>query len=923
MSKAFMRMCVMLGTLILVSCSATSGDIAGTDWSRSVADQPGVTADGTTSVAGYIQTSGELEYDEDIIEVWYSADFAMPEGLAGYTLTGPDSAAAQPNSILRQNSEYEDLTDALAARYGLAVRRQLYWGQVNFATFDLPAGTDGDALLTELSNAWPGVVDYVSFAGLAKPAWIPTDPDYSDNNSYGGVLWGLKNVNVAPAWDYTRGSRSVRVAVVDSGVRLTHEELDGQVLTPEELASEIPDGWSLDIANGDNTVEDLSGHGTMCAGAIGAAANGNTIIGVAPNVTMLPVKINNTGSFPWTDGYAGITLAHLLGADVISCSWGHAGGFNPQEKTIIQQVTDGGSLVVAAAGNEDTTAAHYPSDFEDVVCVGANDPDDVRCDFSNYGSAVDIAAPGQWMKRALHTGDSDYDDVGGGTSYACPMVAGAVALLASADPSLSFDEIRNILETTGDPVSGFQDGVLRMNIGNAMAETTAVQLSLPRPDQLVHHGTITITPEVAGDVERVECYFNGVIATTLYEEPWDFEIDTTGVNFGLTTVEFRAAQGSETASESLQIMVDNSNGVYPLTEGFENATRDFIPVDYSEYSVGLLDEIRTYGELGSYWTADDLRGAGSGAWADTLADVYEGVVCQQFGNVTNGYDSWEADVLVSRLVDLTEADDPTMVYHQHYNIQRGAAIYDRAWVLVSQDYGLTFSPAKLESGDEALFSGFVEDWETVNIDLSEYAGSKVHIAFAFESGRQNSGADSGFTPGWWVDDISIALGYQEHLPTIGGLNLTPYSTFGSIVQADQIDVEIAESNNVVRVEFILEYLPTGAAEPQQLKIDAASQPFGAVLDVPLDAPNQIAYLEVYYYNDGDAPGPVKNIPVYLFNQLGDTNADGTVGQADVDGYAGMIGLVREDAGYIPFYDSDLDGIITETDAAAVGYNWTE
>ncbi|MBN2083402.1 S8 family serine peptidase [bacterium] len=929
-----MQISVRVGTLLLalalVSCAGQSYTLDSTGnagvTSISASLETAVDAESNGTWREWLTNPGTpgVDYDPTRIAVFYNADAEIPAQFAALKPPAGQQAADQPNAVLRENSRFEQLTDYLAAYYGLTIRQQLYWGEANFACFGLGAETNAAALLAELNSAYPGLIERAYFDRLAQPAWTPSDPDYSDTNSYGGVLWGIKIINCAGAWDYTRGSSDVVVAVVDSGVRVTHEDLAANVLSPDELAGQIPAGYTLDIVNGDNTVEDISEHGTMCAGAVAADDNGLRIVGVAPDCRVLPIKINNDGTFPWTDGYAGITLAHLMGAEVISCSWGHTGNYDNQELQIINQVTDGGSLVIGAAGNDNVTTAHYPSDFAPVVCVGASDPWDAKCDFSNYGSAVDIAAPGQWMKRCRATSDSAYSDDGGGTSYACPVVAGAAALLFSLAPALTPAEVKAYLETTGDAVSGFAEGVRRLNVGAAVEELNRVHISIDyAPTRLLQSGIITLTPQVTGEADRVECYLDGDLVGQKTAAPWDFAIDTSGIDYGLAEIAFWAYQGTDSTQATLELLVDNSTGQYPVVESFDDIVPDFIPLDIKHYDPAVLAAIHTYGIMGNYWTPSDLANDGPGTWHHSQDAPYHGANEMFCGLASNDtYGNWEMDALVSRRIDLREVEHPTLVFYHHYNIQAGNRRYDRGLVFVTTDYGATYTRATTHEGDQALFSGYVADYTKVEIDLSAFAGQQVHLVYSFESGKANAGQEDGQPAGWWVDDISVAADYQEHPPALGPVSVAPYSLYGQIVAGTQIAANVLSSDNVAVVRFVLDCAPLGTIELYDAEIEVDSVPFNTVLTVPGDVPNQLANLQVLYYNDLGEAGQPRNIPVYIFNQLGDTNADGNVDAADLDGYPAQIGLSSADAGYIPFYDSDLDGVVTESDAGAVGYHFS-
>jgi len=278
--------------------------------------------------------------------------------------------------------------------------------------------------------------------------------------------------------------------------------------------------------------------------------------------------------------------------------------------------------------------------------------------------------------------------------------------------------------------------------------------------------------------------------------------------------------------------------------------------------------------------------------------------------------------LVSRRIDLRSATNPTLVFHHNYNIEDGGSDYDRARVLVSEDYGQTFTLLDQRNGTPALFSGDQSAWVMAEIDLADYAGSQVHLALVLESDQFKAGESDTRDAGWWVDKLTVAMDYIEDIPSIGSLSVDPYSVFGLVPKKSSFSVNVLDPDDVTRVEFTLDFLPLGQANTYDVEVTDDTASFQATFEVPDGLNNQLANLIVQCYGDGDMPGTAKEVPVYVFNQLGDTNGDGTVDDSDLDGYETLIGLDAEEDGYIPFFDSNLDLTITEHDAALVGYNYS-
>lgn len=263
--------------------------------------------------------------------------------------------------------------------------------------------------------------------------------------------WAIKKVNAEKAWTLAgnKGSRKIIVAVIDTGVELVHES----------LAANIVDGYDYldnDSDATDTAIDDKNpGHGTHCAGIIGATGTAsNGILGASPLVSIMPLRfISGTGG-DLMAAIKSIDFAIKNGAKVISASWGAQVGAEQAKPLIeaIERADKAGLIFVSAAGNSGKSndkVGYYPvnSKYSNVIGVAASGPQDEKPNWSNYGRGiVDIAAPGLQIMSTLP--DNKYGNLSG-TSMATPLVAGAVALLLSQNDKLTGEELRSLLQVTG------------------------------------------------------------------------------------------------------------------------------------------------------------------------------------------------------------------------------------------------------------------------------------------------------------------------------------------------------------------------------------------------------------------------------------------------------------------------------------------
>jgi subtilisin family serine protease len=292
-----------------------------------------------------------------------------------------------------------------------------------------------------------------------QAAVIPNDPLFAQQ-------WGLKKINCPRAWERSRGSATITVAVIDTGVDLDHPELapllrPGKDFVDLGPAPEAEDGWVFegDFQGADDVPQDEVGHGTHVAGTIACRSdNREGVSGVTWECRLMPVRVlarirrladgvvSGVGSA--ADIAAGIRWAADHGARVLNLSLGGPMATGVERDAIAHAISRN-VVVVAAMGNDFGPVVSFPAAFDDVIAVGATDVLDRRAPFSNTGPHIDVAAPGV---NILSTFLDDTFSSSDGTSMACPHVAGVAALVLSRDPFLNADDVRKILHTTARPL---------------------------------------------------------------------------------------------------------------------------------------------------------------------------------------------------------------------------------------------------------------------------------------------------------------------------------------------------------------------------------------------------------------------------------------------------------------------------------------
>lgn len=347
-----------------------------------------------------------------------------------------------------------------------------------------------EKIKNELKAKMPEFEMLIWYEGIFQRNYRPRDPGFNIPNQQ----WYHEKVKAYNAWDITQGDSSLVIAIIDDGFDLTHPEFQGKIYSP----------WNVPDASQNVNTGQQSIHGTHVAGiALGLANNGQGVSGIAPDCRFMPVQVGDyNGVMSSTSVIDGILYAMNQGADVINMSLGM--GIPPEAENIppnvqrdmirnlyldeeefwnelFQIAYDRNIIIILAAGNSNVMIGLDPMQRSNhTIKVSAVAPDESKAGFSNYGDFSTISAPGVQIYSSLPNRAYNFLD---GTSMAAPIVTGGVALIKTINPALTFDQIVDLIQSTGIPVNS-----PNQNMGNIIQLDRALDIAdynrrrMPRVD---------------------------------------------------------------------------------------------------------------------------------------------------------------------------------------------------------------------------------------------------------------------------------------------------------------------------------------------------------------------------------------------------------------------------------------------------------
>lgn len=397
-------------------------------------------------------------------------------------------------------------------------------------------------------------ITFVEDNFIAEATVTPDDTYYPSQ-------WHLPNISAPLGWDLSTGSVSVPVAIADSGVDPLHADLSGKL---------IP-GYNFYAGNADT--RDIFGHGTKVAGAAAALSNNaGGVAGVAWESPIMPIVISDsTGYATYFNMAQAITYAADHDIRVINLSFAGSSASSTLQSAV-NYAWNKGTIVFASAGNFSTSTPYYPAACDNVVAVSATTSSDTLASFSNFGSWIDLSAPGSGIYTTTKGGGYA---AASGTSFASPITAGLAALVLSVNPGLTNAQVVDILQQNSDDLGapGFDPyfGYGRINAYGSLAaamnyvpqpDTTAPLVSIVSPAEgSVAGGAATVNVSAADNegVVRVELHVDGAFYADDAAGPYSFSWDTRMQPDGLHTLSARAFDAAGNIGESAPVAVSVSN----------------------------------------------------------------------------------------------------------------------------------------------------------------------------------------------------------------------------------------------------------------------------------------------------------------------------------------------------------------------------
>lgn len=605
-------------------------------------------------------------------------------------------------------------------------------------------------------------VEYAESMPVHKFSSTPNDPAVA-------LQYHLSLVKSFSAWDSIPAGNLAILAVVDTGVDYTHEDLSANIYSnPGETGLDkngndkrtngIDDdgdgfvdnwhGWDFCGSNGttpDNDPKPGNIHGTHVAGITGAVANNNKGgSGVAGSqIKILPVKVS--GDNPYDNsiakGYEGIAFAAAMGAAVINCSWG-GGSSAASEQEVINAAMKLGALVVCAAGNNYINQDFYPASYDGVISVASTTQSDQKSDFSNFGSKVDVTAPGSSIYSTVPNNKYMYMD---GTSMASPVAAGVAALIKMKFPQYTPYQIGEQLKATTDNIDKINPsyvgfiGTGRVNAFKAVTSTDVKSIALKSYTISDANGNGILEP---GEQVQLTLVAQNIMSPIVAANGTVTSISSIQPTFINASCNFGAMQTNEEKTGSVKIVFTIPASVpenYPLTliitfkDSTNNAGRGVISLTlnptyrtlaandisvtvnsrgnlaYNDYSFNLQGDGFTFKNSSNLLFEGALMVATS---ADNISDVARGAD----GSTQNTSFLTQQNILVSTPGILSNLEASTTYSDKNAANTAGISVRQNCYQFsdsASSGFIIFSYSLKNMSGSDmtSLFAGLYCDWD--------------------------------------------------------------------------------------------------------------------------------------------------------------------------------------------------------------------
>jgi len=523
----------------------------------------------------------------------------------------PVQDAFVPGRVLVKFRANVGLDQARQIVAALGVREDGELPATGVLVLNLPEQADEAAFANALASR-PDV-EFAELDRIVRPADVtPNDPWFANWEGH------LRRIQAPAAWSITTGSSNVVIAILDTGVDATHED----------LASKIVPGWN--IYNNNSNTSDVGGHGTAVAGT--AAASSNNGMGVASvcwGCMIMPIRVS--------DGVTGATYSAL--ASGLNWAADHGARVANMSYVVSESATvtssakyfqSKGGVVTSSAGNYGTFSS--ASDNPYILTVSATEYNDVLSGYSNTGNNIDLAAPGTVFTTIK---GGTYESVAG-TSFSAPVVAGVAALVLSINPSLSPNQVQDILKQSADDLGlpGWDSsyGWGRVNAGRAVllasGSTTSPDLTAPTvsfsspANGAIISGSVPIVASASDNVgvASVTISIDGVPMITDTTAPFSFTWFTTAVPNGGHTITAVASDAAGNATmATLSVIVDNvvdttlpTVSIISPTDGTKISTNVSVKVNATDnltvkkvelYVDGLLQGVSTTAPFTTKWNS--------------------------------------------------------------------------------------------------------------------------------------------------------------------------------------------------------------------------------------------------------------------------------------------------------------------------------